>query len=604
MTPERKTSLLNSVDKYLKDVAEGKIIDRATLYCLDVLEGKIIAGEYVKLACKRHINDLKKSKLNVLKEPFEYYWDVTESQRIIEFAETLIIDEGEEKQPLVLRPFQCFILGSLMGWYNNNGYRRFRDCYIQLGRQNGKSLLNGILATYMGGFDGYRNGRIITCATKADQAKIVWDEIVKFIGADEDLAEAFKVYTDRKIISYGTGTEIYYIGRDTKSMDGFRSYLTVIDELHAHKNNQMYKLAKGGQRKLKQCLTSAITTAGFDLKSFCKEHYDFCVKILEGIHQKEATFIYIAQMDKEDIKGENIWNWENWGKANPLNLFNADGSYDMEAIKILKDEAKEAKIKRGKDLIDFMTKALNVWVEFSERQFAKSSDVLNCECDLTLEEMRGKPCGIGLDLSSGGDLTSLALEFELEEGEYFIHTHSFMPSNRLLEHETTDEAPYRIWVNDGLITLTETLGGIKTDYKYIIAYLRELIEKYELKPQYVAYDPHNADAFLSDLEEIADPIMITQSCKSLNDATVDIGLLIEGHKLKYNRKSKLLRWSFANAKLTYNSFKERKIDKDLTENRIDPCDAVIDAHKVMFKQEKQSDINKNVEEYLEMFKDD
>lgn len=585
----------NTVDKYLKDVANKKIIDRATLYCIDVLEDKIIAGNYVKLACERHINDLKKSKLTgVLVEPFEYYWDVSESERIIDFAETLVIDEGEETLPLVLRPFQCFILGSLMGWYNNNGYRRFRDCYIQLGRQNGKSLLNGILGAYMGGFDGYRNGRIITCATKSDQAKIVWDEMVKFIEADEDLSEAFKIYKDRKIVSLGTGSEIYYIGRDTKSLDGFRTYLTIIDELHAHKNNQMYKLAKGGQRKLKQCLTSAITTAGFDLKSFCKSHYDFCVKVLEGIVEKEATFIYIAQMDKEDMKGENIWNWENWGKANPLNLFNSDGSYDMEAVNILKDEAKESKIKGGQDLVDFKTKALDIWVEFSERQFVKSSDILACECDLTLEDMRDKPCGIGLDLSSGGDLTSLGIEFDLGDGEYFFHSHSFMPSNRLLEHEETDEAPYRVWVDNGLITLTETLGGIKTDYKYIIAYLKDIIETYNLKVQYIAYDPHNADAFLSDLEEIADPIMVQQSCKSLNDATVDIGLLIEGHKFKYNKNNKLLRWSFANAKLVYNSFKERKIDKDLSENRIDPCDAIIDSHKVMFKKEDRTDINQAI----------
>ena len=55
------------------------------------------------------------------------------------------------------------------------------------------------------------------------------------------------------------------------------------------------------------------------------------------------------------------------------------------------------------------------------------------------------------------------------------------------------------WIEKGLVTVTETLGGIKTDYKYIIKYLEDLVKEYDLKPQLICYDPHNASAFLSDL---------------------------------------------------------------------------------------------------------
>ena len=58
-----------------------------------------------------------------------------------------------------------------------------------------------------------------------------------------------------------------------------------------------------------------------------------------------------------------------------------------------------------------------------------------------------------------------------------------------------------LWIEKGLVTVTETLGGIKTDYKYIIKYLEELVKEHDLKPQLICYDPHNASAFLSDLEE-------------------------------------------------------------------------------------------------------
>ena len=59
--------------------------DRTTQYAADVLAGKIIAGDLVKLACKRHLDDIEKSKA----APYKYYFDVEQAERIIEFAETL-----------------------------------------------------------------------------------------------------------------------------------------------------------------------------------------------------------------------------------------------------------------------------------------------------------------------------------------------------------------------------------------------------------------------------------------------------------------------------------------------------------------------------------
>ena len=73
-----------------------EIIDRCTQYAVDVVEGREIAGEYVKLACQRHLDDLEKSKA----APYVYYFDVEQSERIINFAEELVIAEGDEEQPV------------------------------------------------------------------------------------------------------------------------------------------------------------------------------------------------------------------------------------------------------------------------------------------------------------------------------------------------------------------------------------------------------------------------------------------------------------------------------------------------------------------------
>lgn len=559
-------------------------LDRVTQYAVDVVEGRIVAGRYAILACQRHLDDLEKSKL----APYKYVFDIEKADDILDFAETLTIAEGEEEIPVNLEGFQVFILGCLNGWVTKDkGYRRFRTSYVQLGRQNGKSFLNGILGTYYGAFSGYKYGQLYCTATKSDQAKIVLNEIIKFINSDEDLSEFFKVKEhDNTIIALNTNSTIRALGRDTKSIDGFRPLLGIVDEYHAHRNNQMYKLLEGGTRKMKQCLISVITTAGFELNCPCFKLYEYCKNILENVFTNDAQFVYIAEMDEAD----DIWDFKNWIKANPLVCKDAE---DLENLKKVGDSARDM---GGDDLRDFLTKALNIWIQFTDDQYIKPKFWKECESERTLEDFRGQRCYVGLDLSSGGDLTSLALVFVYYvEGvkKYYIHSHSFIPKMKVEEHIKSDDAPYNLWIQNELLTVTETLGGIKTDYKYIIKYLKDIIKKYELKIEQVGYDPHNADAFLSDLSELGcDCIEIYQTHKWLNDATEDFELEVRAKNIEYNKENELLSWSAVNAKTVSNPNGEIKIDKDRRNKRIDPIDAIIDAYKLAFKEEKLVDISK------------
>ena len=99
------------------------------------------------------------------------------------------------------------------------------------------------------------------------------------------------------------------------------------------------------------------------------------------------------------------------------------------------------------------------------------------------------------------------------------------------------------------------------------------------------YDDHNAGAFLSDLEDVlsCDLTLVKQSARSLNDATKDFQLSVKAGEVSYDRRNALLTWSMVNAVISApNSFGEIKIDKMTQTNRIDPCDAVIDAWVVYF----------------------
>jgi phage terminase large subunit-like protein len=354
----------------------------------------------------------------------------------------------------------------------------------------------------------------------------------------------------------------------------------------------MFKQLEGGTGNLKECLISVITTAGFDLNSPCFAMYEHSKKVLEGAFSNETRFIYIAELDKDD----DMWNPVNWVKACPLTCSTPEG------IERMIDTAKTAQEMGGEELRDFITKRLNQWYSFSDDEYINYEQWKECESDKHLEDMRGRTAWAGLDLSSGGDLTSLSLVFPYnEEGKkkYFVHSHSFIPKKRVAEHIKTDNAPYDVWINDGLLTVTEGLSGIKTDYKYIITYLKSLIEEYDFDIETICYDPHNASAFLYDLEELGlDTLEIVQSYKSLNDATVDFRLEVEAGNVEFNRKNKLLTWSVINAKTVSNPYGEIKIDKSLIQKRIDPVDSIIDAWKMSMQEEL--DLNQYVtDEYLD-----
>ena len=571
-------------------------MDRVTEYAKLVVSGKVLKGQAEINCCKRHLKDLER-------KDFDYIWDVELSERAINIANELTILEGTEPQKLKTRGFQNFIIGSLHGWRKKRSNKlRFREAYVQMGRQNGKSFLSGTEINNRATFSGYQKGKIYCAATKQDQANIVWDEVEKFIIADEELAELYRIRRhERTITSKITGTEIKSVGRDTKSADGFRSILSVQDELHAHPNNQMYKLMLDGQVNVENALTLAITTAGFNINSFCYEHYEFCKKILAGVIKKESQFVYIAEMDKDD----DIWDYKNWAKANPLLLWNEDNSYNMEKVKDMSEKAIDAKEKGGQELINFLTKSLNVWVKYSGAGYVDLDKFKECESDLTLEDFKGQECILGIDLSSGGDLTSIALVFKFGD-YYYVYSHSFMPILRLEEHEKTDEAPYRMWARQGYLTLTEGVFGLKTDYKYIISHLKKLIEGYNLVITACGYDGHNANAFLADLDFLnCDLVEIVQSAKSLNDATVDLQLSIQALQVKYDKNNALLKWSFANAKTTQNSFGEIKVMKETNTARIDVVDAVIDAWKLAMAIDNTERYNAetDIEEWLEIMKE-
>lgn len=555
-----------------------------------------LCGELHILACKRHLHDLERAG-----DPsFPYYWDAEAANLRLQYAETLTIAEGTEPKPLHLMGCQAFDIGCTFGWKKFNGYRRFRRRYKSISRQQGKTFENGIIGTNIAGFSGYKHGKLFTVATKKRQARLAWEEMAKFIKVDPDLGELFRVQDYKSTITaLETECTIEALSREAGLDDGFRSIFSSIDELHQHKDNSVYKAIYNGTRSLPETLVSMITTRGKQLNSFCKEMDDYAIKVLRGLTTAEDFFVDIYCLDP----GDDIWNEDNWSKACPFTCA------DPERLEVLRQDAQTARDMGGQDLADFLTKCLNMWVSNTDDQYIQPEAWKACGSERKLAEVvqaGHRACWVGLDLSSGGDLTTLALEFPLGDGKYYLYSHSFMPRGRLEEHVETDLAPYDLWERQGLITVTGGSTSFMNDYEFIIAHLKELRERYGLMYQGIGIDPHNAAGVLQDLEGFGCPVaVITQSARSLNDSTTAIRLLCKSKSLEYDVRNELLTWSVINAAIVRNSFDEIKVDKKpgAKFKRIDPVDAVIDAHAAMLLSkgpEPEVDLNNALDRYLNM----
>ena len=574
------------------------MIDRVTSYARDVVAGKVEGvGELHRLACLRHLRDLERERT----PGFPYYWDAEASERVLEYAETLTIAEGTEPRPVKLIPSQIFDIGCTFGWMKTvNNKRRFRRRYKSMARQNGKTFENGILGTYIAGFAGYKHGKLFTVATKKRQARLAWEEMSKFVTIDPDLGELFRVKDYKSVIeALETNCTIEALSKEAGLDDGFRSIFSSIDELHQHKDNKVYKAIYNGTRSLAETLVSMITTRGDQLNSFCKEMDDYAVKVLRGLTTAEDLFVDIFCLDPND----DIWDERNWIKANPFLC------RDAEKMETLRQDAKTARDMGGAELRDFLTKCLNMWVKNTDDQFIDPDAWKSCGSERALTDIVKagiRDCWVGLDLSSGGDLTTLALEFPLPDGRYYLYSHSFMPRGRLEEHVETDLAPYDLWEQQGLITVTGGSTNFMNDYKFIISHLAELRDRLGLNFLGIGIDPHNAAGVLQDLEDFGCPVVkITQSARSLNDATVAIQLLTKSNQLEYDESNELLTWSMVNAATVRNSFDEIKVDKKpgARFKRIDPVDAIIDAHALMLIStggETPVDVSEALDDYLTM----
>lgn len=467
------------VEWYLGEVRAGRVVDGATLYALRVGSGDIIAGPWVRLACKRHLGDLARDDLN---------WDLAAAQHAIDFFPDMLrfTDGDKAGEPFTLELWQQFIVGSLFGWKGLDGWRRYRTAYVEIGKGNGKSPLAGGIGLYLLSADGEAAAEVYAAATKLDQAKILWNDAKRMAESSPLLADLLEIRSN--VIVLAENHSVFKpISSEKRGLDGPRVHGGLIDEIHEHADSVVVDKLRAGTKARKQALIVEITNSGHDKQSICYQHHEFTLRILKRIERNDTWFGFICALDDSD-------DWENsedcWIKANP----NLGVSIQLKYLREQVAEAQGMPAKRS------IVERLNFcrWVG-SEKPWINEAKWVACLVEpdqVNWAGLKNVPCYLGLDLSSRKDLTALAAVWKIPEG-LVGRVWYFAPEEGVQQRAKQDRSPYDVWAREGWLTLTP---GSIVDYSFVAAKIAEIAAEYAVEG--LAFDPWRIGILEKELSEL------------------------------------------------------------------------------------------------------
>lgn len=545
----------------------------ARQYASDVCDGVIPACKWVKLACKRQIDDLKKYA-----RTGAYEWSNDEANRVCRFVELLTHTKGElAGQRIHLEPWQVFILSTAFGWRRrNDGGRRFRRVYIEVPRGNGKSSLSSGVALYCLVADREPGAEVYSFATTRDQAKIVFGDAKVMAEQNAQLREKFGLQVlANSLYVPKTNSTFQAKSAEGSTLDGLNTHLAVVDELHAHKTRAVYDVVETSLGKRRSSLLWCITTAGFDTSGICYEVRTMSTKVLEGSAEDETQFAIIYTIDESD----DWTSLEALEKANP----NWGVSVRPEMITSLLKKAKAL----PSAVNNFKTKHLDVWCAASAAWM--DMQVWNdCEdCSLDLSDFEGQRCWIGLDLGAKNDVTAKVRIFNYKEG-FAIFPEFYLPE---LTVEKSANSQYIGWASEGLITTTD---GAMTDLRVIEAGLREDLSRFDV--QAIGFDPWNALTLASTLGNDGAPMVeYRATVEKFSDPMKQVEAMAQDGKL-FHDGNPVLRWMMGNVVAKLDAKDNIFPRKERYENKIDGVVALIMAIGLADSPSEQEDKFAGIEE--------
>lgn len=530
----------------------------AVKYAQDVVKGKIPVCEWVRLSCSRFLDELEQSK----NPDYPYMWDKIEVERVCCFAESQVHVKGKwasaPKQERFFRtePWEKFLLGNIFGWKKKaDGYRRFREIYVEVPRKNGKSFICAVIGLYMFACDHEAGSEVYCSATSRDQAYKVFEPAKLMVKANQPFRDRYRINVKEQSLRLNDGSVFEPIIATPK--DGASPHCSILDEFHEHSTDALYASQATGQGARTQPLLVVITTAGKDITSPCHELHERAIKNLQDYTElhDDSFFCVIYTIDKED----DPYTIESLIKANP----NYGVSIDLDFIKRqLLNAQKNVKLRT-----DFLTKHLDIWVSQKEAYF----DILAWQelqnKSLNIADFVDCECFIAVDMSAKYDLTVITTCFIRREPDNLKHLYVFqdtyLPEGTVYDTDCPNYKRYQSYMNmDSPNTLSGKLltvtPGSEVDTDVILMEIETKINTYT-KLQEVIFDPWEARPIINSLAKKYPRLTILemqQTTKNLSPGMKELTGAIMSKRIHHDG-NEILTWNMQNV--------ESKTDKNENE---------------------------------------
>jgi phage terminase large subunit-like protein len=500
-------------------------------YAFDVLTGVRPAGRSEIAAAERFIYDLTREDLVFDHEEVDFIYLVTNQLR-------------HPKGPIAgqsfyIMPWMGFILGQIYGWFYSDkaretlrGDRRYLKSFTAVARGNSKTVLGAAAAIVM--MLTTQNGAPVatTSATVQKQSRLAFEDISRMIKtASASIKKRFRCLQN-EIRSGSNDGKIFPTSSESETLDGIRITFALVDEIHAHPDSKIVDVLSTGLQSSKDPHLMMITTAGINTQSYGREIMDYADEVAQNkaVNDRFLSVVYKVDKEHED-------NWDNetyWFHANPA----LNHAVSLEALRAAYAEA----TRNAKGRANFLTKHCNVWVDFDEDNFIDSGELFDCKYnELNIEDYKGKPCYLGLDLAGVSDLSSLVYIFPTDNGGVDVFQKSYLPESAIRDAKPSIQDRYYTAQKNG--ELIFTIGEV-TDFEYIKDDIQRAYTDFDV--QALSIDGAAGGVrFASELEELGIEAVSVKQGFGLSESAILLQTLVKSGKFKYG--SDLLEWCFVNA---------------------------------------------------------
>lgn len=504
----------------------------------------------------------------------KYHFDIDRASRPIFFVETFCKQsKGAIGEPIKLQLFQKAAIQAIFGFVDKDGFRRTTEVLWIMGRKNGKSVLLSALSLYMLIGDHEGGAEVDCVASKKDQAKIVFTEAKNMVAQSPDLSKYIRKRKTDMYSDFNFGV-FQPLSSDSNTLDGLNPHCAVIDELHSIKDRNLYDVVKQANYSRKQPILFMITTSGFNREGIFDSMYTYAEQVINGDVKDEHFLPLVYELDEQS-------EWTDpkmWIKANP-------------GLGTIKDKQKlVANVEKAKSDPKFKPTVLTK--DFNLKNVTAESwltwEQLDNEATFDMEKIRNTYAIAGCDLSSVYDLTCATLLIRVPEDDtFYVLQHYFLPRGRVeaVENQSmkASEAPYRVWADRGLMTLSE---GAMVDYSDVTAWFKKMQDDYQIDLWRCGYDRAMAGYWAEEMSGIFGASVmekVAQGPITWSAPMKELGSMLTDKRINYNNNP-ILKWCLSNTGVkTTGSLDTIQPVKIQQKRRIDGLVSLLNAYTIFVK---------------------